>query len=169
MFMTVSQWCPPLARQLALRWQLGLRNSAHTLAKLATPFPDSAALRLSAVSHPEYIPKVATFFQQTRSPALLLNGCEGEVYANPQRGPALFWGNSQQDQPEQLTERLAEKPVDLPPSKSAQDTAHWITTVLERNIPVPQPLRLQIACCLVATGRSETVEQGLAVLESHGY
>ena len=168
-FVTVSQWCPPLARQLALRWQLGLRNSAHTLAKLATPFPDSAALRLSAVSHPEYIPKVATFFQQTRSPALLLNGCEGEVYANPQRGPALYWINSQLNQPEQLTERLPEQPVDLPPSKTAEDTARWIKAVLERNIPVPRALRLQIACCLIATGRSKTVEQGLAVLESHGY
>lgn len=168
-FMTVKQWCPSLARQLALRWQLGLRNSAHTLAKLASPFPDSSALRLSAVSHPEYIPKVAAFFQQTRSPALLLNGCEGEVYANPQRGPALYWADSRHSQPVQLTERLAEQSVDMPPSKTAYDTAHWTKAVLEQNIPVPQPLRLQLACCLVATGRSETVEQGLAVLESYGY
>lgn len=168
-FITIDHWCPPLARQLALRWQLGLRNSAHTLAKLATPFPDSAALRISAVSHPEYIPKVATFFRQTQAPALLLNGCEGEVYANPQRGPALFLVNEQNPEPRQLTDRQAEATVNLPISKTAQDTADWTRAVLERQIPVPEPLRLQIACCLVATGRCATPEQGLAELQNHGY
>lgn len=56
-YIPVSAFCPPLEKQLALRWQMGVRNSAHTLAKLATPFAENAALRLSSVSHPEYLPK----------------------------------------------------------------------------------------------------------------
>ncbi|MBS0875943.1 MULTISPECIES: DNA-binding protein YbiB [unclassified Tatumella] len=168
-FITIDQWCPALARQLALRWQLGLRNSAHSLAKLASPFADDAALRLSAVSHPEYVPKVATFFRQTGAPALLLNGCEGEVYANPQRGPAIYQVTGGDGEPLLLTERQPEAAARLPDSKSAADTARWTQDVLEQSIPVPQPLRLQVACCLVASGRCATVAQGLRQLQALGY
>lgn len=51
-FMPVGAFCPPLEKQLAMRWRMGVRNSAHTLAKLATPFAEGEALRLSSVSHP---------------------------------------------------------------------------------------------------------------------
>ncbi|PZL95393.1 DNA-binding protein YbiB, partial [Pantoea graminicola] len=88
-FITIDHLCPPMAKQLSLRWRMGVRNSAHTLAKLATPFAERAALRLSSVSHPEYVPRVAKFFSDIDAPALLLNGTEGEVYANPLRCPAI--------------------------------------------------------------------------------
>ncbi len=39
-FMPVGAFCPPLEKQLAMRWRMGVRNSAHTLAKLATPFAE---------------------------------------------------------------------------------------------------------------------------------
>lgn len=168
-FMAVDDWCPPLAAQLALRWQLGLRNSAHTLAKLASPFAAGKALQISAVSHPEYVPKVAAFFRHTQSRALLLNGCEGEVYANPQRGPALYAVTPEYAQPQRLSERLAEQKALLPATKSAEDTAHWTQQVLAGDIPVPQPLRLQIACCLVMSHRCHTVAQGLEWLTALGY
>ncbi len=46
-----------------MRWRMGVRNSAHSLAKLAAPFAEDAALRLSSVSHPmEYVPRVARPF-----------------------------------------------------------------------------------------------------------
>lgn len=168
-FMTIDQWCPSLAKQLALRWQLGLRNSAHTLAKLLTPFAATEALRISAVSHPEYIPKVAAYFRQSSAPALLLNGCEGEVYANPQRGPAIFSVNGSSPEPQLLTERQPEQTVSLPESKSAEDTARWTEAVLAGEIPVPEPLRLQIACCLLASGRCDSLSAGLQALQARGY
>ena len=59
--MPVSALSAPLARQLGLRWRMGVRNSAHTLAKLATPFGEQDALRLASVSHPEYVGRVASF------------------------------------------------------------------------------------------------------------
>ncbi|VFS62676.1 glycosyl transferase family protein [Kluyvera cryocrescens] len=58
-YIPVGAICPPIEKQLSMRWQLGVRNSAHSLAKLITPFAEDAALRLSSVSHPEYVTKVA--------------------------------------------------------------------------------------------------------------
>ena len=31
-FITIDDLCAPMAKQLALRWRMGVRNSAHTLA-----------------------------------------------------------------------------------------------------------------------------------------
>ncbi|WP_428945660.1 DNA-binding protein YbiB [Pantoea sp. FN060301] len=169
-FMSVTTLCPPLARQLSLRWQMGVRNSAHTLAKLATPFGEDAALRLSSVSHPEYIPRVGKFFQAIGGRALLLNGTEGEVYANPQRCPSvtLIAG----DAPEVLLARQEESGIgrdDLPQGKEAETTAAWTRRCLNKEVPVPQALRLQIACCFVATGRAMDIQGALEQLEKAGF
>src|SRR5690606_15233346 len=94
-YIPVSALCPPLENQLAMRWRMGVRNSAHTLAKLATPFAEDAALRLSSVSHPEYVPRVAKFFSDIGGRGLLMHGTEGEVYANPQRCPQITLIDSQ--------------------------------------------------------------------------
>ena len=61
----VRALCPPLEKQLDMRWRMGVRNSAHTLAKLATPFAEDAALRLSSVSHPEYVTRVGQFLPKS--------------------------------------------------------------------------------------------------------
>ncbi len=75
-FMPVGAFCPPLEKQLAMRWRMGVRNSAHTLAKLATPFAEGEALRLSSVSHPEYIGRVAKFFSDIGGRAPTTHGTE---------------------------------------------------------------------------------------------
>ncbi|MCX8957308.1 DNA-binding protein YbiB [Erwinia psidii] len=169
-FIPIGSLCPPLEKQLALRWRMGVRNSAHTLAKLLTPFAEDAALRLSSVSHPEYIPRVGKFFQTIAGRALLLNGTEGEVYASPQRCPSvsLIAGA----QPQQLLPRQPEcafPPGGLPEGKDAQTTAAWIVRCMRREVAVPQSLRLQIACCCVATGRAASVAEGVDLLEQQGY
>jgi anthranilate phosphoribosyltransferase len=63
-YIPVGTLCPPLEKQLDMRWRMGVRNSAHTLAKLATPFGEDAALRLSSVSHPEYVARVGSSLRQ---------------------------------------------------------------------------------------------------------
>lgn len=171
-FLTVNTLCAPLAAQLDLRWRMGVRNSAHTLAKLATPFGAAEALRLSSVSHPEYIPRVAKFFSAIGGTALLMNGTEGEVYANPQRCPAMNLITPQQPEPWLLQPREDEPAAEgevLPSAKDADVTAGWIQRVLNKDLPVPQALRLQIACCLVAVGQVADVEDGLARLAAEGY
>ncbi|WP_338562413.1 DNA-binding protein YbiB [Erwinia sp. E_sp_B04_7] len=169
-FMTVATLCEPLAVQLSLRWKMGVRNSAHTLAKLATPFAEDAALRLSSVSHPEYIPRVGKFFQAIGGRALLLNGTEGEVYANPQRRPAISLIAA--SEPEVLLPRQDEEgaPRDtLPEAKDAETTALWIRRCLDREITLPDSLRQQIACCYVATGRAVDLPEALEQLGKAGY
>lgn len=168
-FISVEHLCAPLAKQLGLRWRMGVRNSAHTLAKLITPFDEAAALRFASVSHPEYIARVAKFFSAQGGRALLLNGTEGEVYANPLRCPAISLIDGAGAEPQELVPRQPEAACDLPTSKEAEVTAAWIQQVLDKARPVPQALRLQIACCYQASGRSASLDEGLAALAAAGY
>ena len=162
-YIPVGALCPPLERQLNLRWQLGVRNSAHTLAKLATPFAEDAALRLSGVSHPEYVGKVAKFFSDIGGRSLLMHGTEGEVYANPLRCPqiTLIDAAGARVVNERQSEQ-ADAPVALPTAKDPQTTAQWIERCVAGVEPVPQSLKIQMACCLLATGEVSSLEAGLA-------
>ncbi|WP_394515434.1 DNA-binding protein YbiB [Pantoea sp. SGAir0215] len=168
-FITIDHLCPAMAKQLSLRWRMGVRNSAHTLAKLATPFGEREALRLSSVSHPEYVPRVATFFNDIDAPAILLNGTEGEVYANPQRCPSISYVGGAGQQAEVWVERQPEISVALPADKSAEETARWTQEVLNQQRPLPASLRLQIACCLRASGEAATLQAGLDRLAAAGF
>ncbi|MFW0765330.1 DNA-binding protein YbiB [Trabulsiella odontotermitis] len=161
-YMPVSALCPPMEKQLAMRWRMGVRNSAHTLAKLATPFAESAALRLSSVSHPEYVTRVASFFTDIGGRGILLHGTEGEVYASPQRCPQI--NLIDENGVQVLVERQSEdnRDVILPASKDPLITAHWIERCVAGSEPVPQSLKIQLACCLLATGEVASLEAGLA-------
>lgn len=137
-----------------------MRNSAHTLAKLATPFGEQDALRLASVSHPEYVGRVASFFRQIGARGLLMHGTEGEAYANPLRCPQIHYiaGGEQRV----LLERtLQDETPTLPAAKNAETTARWTERCLAGEVAIPQAIQRQIACCLVAAGESETLEQGL--------
>ena len=159
-YIPVRALCPPLEKQLEMRWRMGVRNSAHTLAKLATPFNEDAALRLSSVSHPEYVTRVGKFFEDIGGRALLMHGTEGEVYANPQRCPQIMLIDSAGSRA--VLERGEEnRDVALPQAKDPHTTAHWIVECLAGNVPVPHAIRLQMACCLLATGEVDSVDAGL--------
>ncbi|MCK7451561.1 DNA-binding protein YbiB [Enterobacter chengduensis] len=159
-YIPVKALCPPLEKQLAMRWRMGVRNSAHTLAKLATPFDENAALRLSSVSHPEYVGRVGKFFEEIGGNALLMHGTEGEVYANPQRCPQVMLIDAAGTRI--ALERGEENSgVILPEAKDPFTTAKWIEQCLAGNVPMPHSIKLQIACCLLATGEVESVQAGL--------
>lgn len=165
-YIPVSALCPPLEKQLALRWIMGVRNSAHTLAKLATPFEKDAALRLSSVSHPEYVTRVGKFFSDIGGRGLLMHGTEGEVYANPQRCPQINLIDAQGARViYERQEELAD--VVLPAAKDAETTAKWIERCLVGSEPVPRSLKIEMACCLVATGEAETLDSALARIEEN--
>lgn len=141
---------PQLARQLALRKPLGVRNSAHTLVKILQPF-DGPALRLVSYTHPEYLEMLGTYFSEETDPrrgdVLLMRGTEGEAVAHPRRAPQLDWFS--QGQRVTLVERQA--PVDewppLPATRDAVTTADWIRAVLRGEAPVPAPIQEQVAQC----------------------
>jgi anthranilate phosphoribosyltransferase len=174
LFIPISLLCPPMEKQLQLRWRMGVRNSAHTLAKLATPFVENPidknsldknvgqnALRLSSVSHPEYVGRVASFFRQVEGLGLLMQGTEGEAYANPQRCPQMHLIGAGEQRV--LVERLDYSgEMDLPAAKDAQTTARWIERCLAGDAPIPAAIITQLACCLVATGECENMETARA-------
>ncbi|WP_279044102.1 DNA-binding protein YbiB [Cedecea davisae] len=162
-YIPVGALCPPMEEQLGMRWRMGVRNSAHTLAKLATPFAEDAALRLASVSHPEYVSKVAKFFADIGGRGLLMHGTEGEVYANPQRCQqiTLIDGEGARVISERQTD-LESEDVVLPAGKDPDVTARWIERCVAGVEPVPRSLKIQLACCLVATGEVATLEAGLA-------
>ena len=141
-FIPVKALCPPLEKQLDMRWRMGVRNSAHTLAKLATPFAEDAALRLSSVSHPEYVGRVGKFFEEIGGRALLMHGTEGEVYANPLRCPQLMLIDSAGTRAV-LARGEENTDVILPEAKDPHTTVHWIEQCLCRS---PLSCRWPAAC-----------------------
>lgn len=164
-YIPVSALCPALEKQLDMRWRMGVRNSAHTLAKLATPFEEDAALRLSSVSHPEYVTRVASFFADIGGKGLLMHGTEGEAYANPQRCPQLTLIDKQGTRVVLERGEDSGAEVVLPTAKDAETTARWTERCLAGSEPVPRSLKLQMACCLLATGEVDSVAAGLARIE----
>ncbi|MFC3395969.1 DNA-binding protein YbiB [Brenneria rubrifaciens] len=163
-FIPVSLLCPEIDRQLQLRWRMGLRNSSHTLAKVATPFAQADVLRIASVSHPEYIDRVGTFFKAIHGRALLMHGTEGEAYANPRRCPEIHFIHQQKTQVLQLRQDTLVAPDGLPTAKDAATTARWTAQCLAGEIALPHAIRSQLACCLVAAGEAPTMEQAVATI-----
>lgn len=161
-YIPISALCPNLEKQLDMRWRMGVRNSAHTLAKLATPFAEDAALRLSSVSHPEYVTRVAKFFGDIGGRGLLMHGTEGEVYANPQRCPQITLIDEQGARVVVERQLNDAENISLPEAKDPHTTARWIERCITGSEAVPESLKIQMACCLYAAGEVESVEAGLA-------
>ena len=104
--------------------------------------------------------RVGKFFEEIGGRALLMHGTEGEVYANPLRCPQLMLIDSAGTRAV-LARGEENTDVILPEAKDPHTTAHWIEQCLAGNVPVPQSIKLQMACCLLATGEVDTVEAGL--------
>lgn len=162
-FVPTSALSPGLASLLSARSRLGVRNSAHTLAKLIDPF-DGAGLRLISASHPDYLQLISDFLITTGFDALLLHGTEGEPYANPKRRPALryFQGGESRVLFEAETGPIKSMSL-VPDTCDAVTTARWIKKVLAREISAPLPLVNQLACCLYASGYSQDFNQAKAI------
>ena len=75
---------PELRRVLRWREELGVRNSAHAVAKLLAPVRGPSLL-LASYTHADYAPRMTHVLSALRQPALISRGCEGEVPAHPER------------------------------------------------------------------------------------
>ena len=152
-FIATDDLCPPLAKLLAVRRVVGLRNSGHTIAKVLAPCSGAASVRVTNYTHPEYHAMLGGFLAHVRADAVLLRGTEGEPVADPRRAPRLdvFIDG----QPRAVLSRaahegvLTELPV-LPRGFDAATTAVYIQSVVSGEKPAPGPLMQQVDC-LVAT------------------
>lgn len=149
-YLRLSQLAPGLDQQLALRTRLGLRNTAHTLAKLVDPF-DGEAILLAAATHPHYLDAMRRILLATNQRALLLRATEGEPYANPRRQPRVEYlhGGRCEIVCEAEHDSVHSLPL-LPAGNDAGGTAAWMREVLAGDKPLPNPIRTQIAACLGA-------------------
>jgi len=154
----IAVLAPGLAGLLAPRRRMGLRSSAHTLAKLIDPFR-GVGFRVISVSDPEYLARMRDFLVASRADALLLRGTEGEPFANPRRQPQLEWFEAGVSSVlfESETGTLATLPA-LPATMDAVATAKWITAALAGEVPIPLPILNQLACCLHGARASRSAD-----------
>lgn len=150
-FMPIDALAPRMARLLALRRILGVRNSTHTLVKIIQPFIDPA-LRLTSYTHPEYLEMLTAYFSTAAPPqrgdVFLMRGTEGETVANAKRAQQIEWFHDHQRTT--LVHRQA--PVDelptLPEQSDAASTAEWIQKALQDNRLIPASISEQIQHCM---------------------
>lgn len=154
-FLPTEVMHPGLRRLLQVRQVLGLRNPAHSVAKLLLPVQGDGVL-VSSYTHPEYAQSMGETLALLGTRALLLRGTEGEPVADPRRTPRMqqVLGGAVQELHTQQDGPLAQLP-DLPSDIGAVPTAAYIQAVLQGRVPVPTPLMEQVerVMSLVGTPR----------------
>lgn len=136
--------CPPLARLLAVRRVVGLRNPAHSVVKLMNPCAGAAVI-VGSHTHAEYADSMAGAFERTGATAMLLRGTEGEPVADARRMPRIdgfVRGQRRLLEPGVSGPRVA--PPGLPETVDVAVTAGYIRAVLAGRLPVPAPIARQV-------------------------
>jgi anthranilate phosphoribosyltransferase len=147
----VADLCPGLDALLALRRRVGLRNSGHTLAKLLDPCRDRS-VRVIAVTHPEYLERMAEQLDREHANAMLMRATEGEAYAHPRRRPRLL--GYLDGAARVLFEQEDGDPLREPGGDcNVADNAALIRAMLEGRAPMPQPVLDQV-CALAQLARA---------------
>ncbi len=150
-FMPINALAPRMARLLAMRRILGVRNSTHTLVKILQPFT-GPALRLTSYTHPEYLDMLSAYFADAAPPergdAFLMRGTEGETVAHAKRAQQIEWFH---DHERTILVEKQEPVDDMPPLPAASDaptTAKWIARAVKGEEPVPASIAEQVEHCL---------------------
>ena len=152
-FVGTALLCPALQTLLDRRWQLGVRNAGHTVAKMLNPVRGTRALRLVNFTHPEFGELMRAWAQRARADVLLLRGTEGEPAADPRRMPRVDtyiegqWHASASAAAHDGV--LAVMPL-LPRSNDAASTALYVQSVIGGERPAPAPLARQVQLILNA-------------------
>ena len=149
-FIDIDTLCPGLARLLAVRWTIGLRNPAHTVAKLLCPWPAGvSSVQVINHTHPEYALSLTDYLERVGGTALLMRGTEGEPVADARRQPrfdVFLRGLRNADLSRAPEEGVLTQLPDLPATHDATTTALWIGQVLDGKRPLPAALAAQAEC-----------------------
>ena len=140
-FATLHGFAPALARLIALRPQLGVRNVAHTLVKLLRPV-EGPALLVSSYTHPAFGRLQAEIFAATGMHAMSLRGTDGEAVASARRGQAIEHWQGGVCRTAVAAQAVAPAGAALP-EVDAPATAQWTRAVLAGRLPVPAPVAAQ--------------------------
>jgi len=164
-FVPTAVLAPGLAELLALRGRLGFGGLAQGLARLLAPFEDGA-LNVVAANPMLASGLLREFLAACGLTALLLEGTEGEPFADPRRRPLIEYVTSTGDCRLLFEAEGAalKQPATLPSAVDAQSAAAWIRRAMAGEVPLPLPLANQIACCLYGAGYTEDMNQAKAIV-----
>ncbi|MFL9870392.1 DNA-binding protein YbiB [Paraburkholderia megapolitana] len=157
-FAPTAVLAPKLARLLALRARMGVRNSTHTLVKILQPFAP-VGLRLVNYTHPPYRESLTQLFSThldaAAGGALLARGTEGEAVADTRRQVQVDWLHDGVCETLLVAERSSpDAPaVALPEARDAATTAGWIDAVLRGDAPVPDAIARQVGVIVEIAGK----------------
>lgn len=172
-FVCTDVLCPPLARLLAVRRVVGVRNSGHTVAKVLLPpmtghegtaGTDGSVFRVVNHTHPEYAESLTRFLTETQADAMLLRGTEGEPVADARRTPRMdvfLRGERSETHSVAPREGVLSRLPDLPPSGDAASTTAYIDAVLNGRLPTPEPMTQQVAAIVAAASGLERARVAL--------
>ncbi len=148
-FIATTELHPSLTRMLALRRVIGLRNPAHSLAKLLPALGTRRdAVRVVNHTHPAYAESLGEFLSLTQATALLMRGTEGEPVADARRCPKLTAFLAGVEQPALSVDAQGGSLASLPELPSAIDagtTARYVEAVMAGAKPLPAPIETQVA------------------------
>ncbi len=167
-FVPTAVLSPALAQLLALRGRLGVRSSAHLVAKLIDPFAGDAVLMVGA-STGTRLELLAEVLLAIGAHGLLLRSSEGEPVSSALHRPRI----------DLIADGLRETLFDeengvgsavhgLISVVDATATAAWIRAALAGTTPFPHPLVNQLACCLYACGYTDNMNQAKAIAAVEG-
>ncbi len=133
-----------LARLLAVREVVGLRNPGHSVVKLMSPCA-GASVVVTAYTHPEYFEMLQTTFRTLGMSALLSRGLEGEVATDPRRTPRYdgFVRGAHAVLDAQQPGTASEVPG-LPAEIDVATTATYTRRVLAGELPIPPAIERQV-------------------------
>ncbi len=166
-FAPVALLSPGLASLLALRARLGIDGWVTRLAALADVLGDRS-LRVTPVASDRDIHPTREVLEALGGYALLLQGCEGEAFADPLQRPEMVLVQNGQSRPVYEAQSTVSVQANLP-GTDARATGAWINEVMREQLPLPLPIRNQLAVCLYAAGYTDDLNQARAITAINGF
>jgi anthranilate phosphoribosyltransferase len=162
-FVPTAVVAPGLARLVALRARVGGEGVLALLDQLLDPFGGEGVLL--AAGEEADLPRLREQLVMAGDRALLLQGTEGEAFADPLQRPRIEFVESGVASMLFDAERGAVRGASaLPPGSDVAATAAWTHAALAGQMPLPLPIVNQLACCLYASGYTHDLTQAKAIV-----
>lgn len=166
-FAPVALLSPGLAALLALRARLGVDGWITRLAVLSDLLGERSVRVTPVVSESE-MTMTRAVLESLGGHALLMQGCEGEAFVDPCRRPDIDWVTNGQVQRVLKAQPSQSESAHLP-ALSARATGAWINQIVRDQLPIPLPIRNQLAVCLYAAGYTDDLNQARAITAINGF
>ena len=166
-FAPVALLSPGLAALLALRARLGIDGWVTRLAGLADVLGERS-VRVTPVASDAEMAPTRDVLVSLGGHALLMQGCEGEAFAEPLQRPEMVLVQDGQGQAVYEAQLTASALPNLPET-DARATGEWTNRVMGEHLPLPLPIRNQLAVCLYAAGYTEDLNQARAITAINGF